>query len=346
MSRPGTATGGCKEVLQWLLKAGISSIISLAALSMITVVYSHTGIHVSNETGATDYKWKPYQFRSNMTEGFSWFRMNGEGFNNSFDFADVDGVDILLMGSSHMEAVNISKDKNAGYFLNESFPEWTTYNIGISGHTIYQCADNLEAAVSYYKPSKYVVIETNRVRLDEKQMEEVINYNLADIPSHDSGLRYAVQKYIPCFLPLYRELKNWMSLSAAVEAKVEESKDGVGNEKEYTALLESFIKRIADTVDIGKVIIFYHPNTVIDEKGVLSEEGRDSSEEFAAICRKNGIIFVNMYEDFKELYERDHKLAHGFANTAVGVGHLNEEGHKVIASKLAEVIKVQEDGIK
>lgn len=334
------------KILRWILKVVLAGIISLIVMSIITVVYSHTGVHVSNPTGATDYKWESCQFRSNMAEGFSWLWLNGDGFNNSFDFADMSGTDILLMGSSHMEAVNVPKDKNVGYLLNENLPEWTTYNIGISGHTIYQCVNNLSAAISYYQPRSYVVIETDRVKLDEEQMMEVLEHSLAKITSHESGFLYAVQKYIPCFLPLYRELKNWMSLSVLVKAGTTDNQLEILVEEEYTTVLDDFIKRIADTVDDRRAIIFYHPNTIIDEDGSFLEDDRDFAKVFAEVCRRNNITFVNMYDDFKKLYDDSHKLGHGFVNTAVGAGHLNVEGHRVIALRLTEAIKAQENGIE
>ena len=46
-----------------------------------------------------------------------------------------------------------------------------------------------------------------------------------------------------------------------------------------------------------------------------------------------------MTDSFRDLYATEHHLAHGFINTAVGSGHLNKYGHRVIAEKLAEVIQ-------
>lgn len=44
-------------------------------------------------------------------------------------------------------------------------------------------------------------------------MRSALENKMEHLSSHDSGLMYTVQKYIPCFLPLYRELGNWMSSS-------------------------------------------------------------------------------------------------------------------------------------
>lgn len=50
-----------------------------------------------------------------MLEGMAWFRMDDNGFNN-VDAEDGD-LDILLMGSSHMEAVQVDPTENTAYLL-------------------------------------------------------------------------------------------------------------------------------------------------------------------------------------------------------------------------------------
>lgn len=336
------------KIFKWIIKAASAGIISITFLSAVTIVYSHSGVHITNRSGATDYKWESNQFKSTMAEGFSWFRMNGEGFNNSFDIEETGGVDALLIGSSHMEGVNVSKDKNAGYILNSSLADFTTYNIGTSGHTIYHCVNNLQGAVSYYNPEKYIIIETDRIDLDEDQMRQVLDGEFSHIPSYDSGLKYKIQKYIPCFLPLYRELKNWMSASTVAY------KDQIGDVTEvegkhsdaYVMTLNKFVNKIASDTEGRSVIIVYHPNMLFNGEGELLGEDSQYLNDFEKACVENEIIFVDMYDDFKEMYEKEHKLAHGFFNTAVGCGHLNNDGHKLIANRLLEIIRGKQSGIK
>ena len=336
------------KVLRWAGKAVLAGITALVLLSAVALVYSCTGVHITNETGATDYRWEPNQFRSNMAEGFSWFRMNGDGFNNSFDCSEVERTDILLMGSSHMEACNVAKDRNAGFLLNRSLPQYVTCNIGISGHTIYQCVDNLQAAVSVYRPSEYILIETDRIVLDEGRMQEVLAGKLEHIPSHDSGALYLLQKYIPCFLPLYRNLENWKGASSVGSADVAAGFSGeeIGKEDTYFDTLDRFLEKINCIAGNTKVIIFYHPETIIDANGLLPEPDTEASDTFQQMCADHGITLLDMYGDFSSLYQKEHKLAHGFANTAVGYGHLNEEGHRLIAERLTAEIKGEKNGVK
>ena len=152
------------------LKSGFKTlaagVIALVLLSLFSLVYGFSGIHVSNTSGATDYKWEPYQYKSTMTEGFAWIKLDEHGFNNPKG-SYIAPVDVLIMGSSHMEAVNIPEEFNAANRLRQLLPGTTVYNIGTSGHTIYQCAKNISAAVSEYSPY-YVVIETDWVELNDE----------------------------------------------------------------------------------------------------------------------------------------------------------------------------------
>ena len=98
-----------KKIICIFLKLLISGVISILILSVFCFFYSYSGIHIVNDTFATDYKWQSNQFKSNMTEGFAWIKLDKYGFNNVN--SHIDDIDILLMGSSHMEAVQIKQEE-------------------------------------------------------------------------------------------------------------------------------------------------------------------------------------------------------------------------------------------
>jgi hypothetical protein len=203
--------GKKQKIIMQLGKVVIAGVVSLFLCSAFVLVEKYTGIHVVNESGATDYKWQPYQWRAYMEEGFSWFRMDENGFNNAYERKS-ENVDILLMGSSHMEAIQVGAKENAGYLLNEMLPEYT-YNIGISAHSIYTCTRNMMAAINEYQPTEYVIVETSTVELSETDMQDVVDGTYKTIPSYDSGLLYILQKTIPIMKNVYKQLIFWKSVS-------------------------------------------------------------------------------------------------------------------------------------
>lgn len=127
------------KTIESLLKIVLAGIVAMIALSGFTIIYCNSGIHITNPSGATDYTWEPNQLKSTMTVGISWLHTGSNGFNN-VSFLEKTLMN-LLMGSSYMEAVNIDTNKNLGDLLNQMLPEHT-YNIGISGHQIYNCVRN------------------------------------------------------------------------------------------------------------------------------------------------------------------------------------------------------------
>lgn len=342
-----------RKFFLWLVKAAGAGMLALVILSFINIFYSYTGVHITNTTGATDYVWEPYQLRTTMQEGFSWLHVNNEGFNNSFDYHGE--VDILLMGSSHMEAMNVAADENTGYLLNQYLPDMATYNIGISGHTIYRCVDNVKIAVDYYNPEDYLIIEADSVKLDVVQMQEVILEEAERIPSYESGVFYHIQKKIPAVKWLYKQLKDWINLeneegfteSDTNEEDLAESEINIDLPIEYHETINNFLKKVKDAVeDIDcHVIIFYHPHMVLKQDGKLIDATNSQyMEAFKSACDENGITFINMADEFQELYNEKHILSHGFFNTAVGSGHLNRYGHEIIARSLSEIILKYEKG--
>lgn len=321
-----------------LTKILLAVFLAGTVLSLFCVWYLDTGVHIYNKSGATDYKWKSNQMKSTMIEGFAWLKMDEQGFNNSFPIKG--DIDILLMGSSHMEAVNVASDKNTGYIMNELLPEYYTYNIGISGHTIYSCANNIHAAVSEYEPDEFVVIETDRIDLNIEDMQNVVSKNYPHIKSYDSGLVFFIQQYFPLAKNIYKQLVDWWSADTSIINYYENSKKKVSQSKDYEMCLDQFLEFIRSEAGTCKVIIVYQSPTELKSDGSLKIH--DESENltlFSQMCEKNDIIFVDTISAFESLYKEKHILAHGFTNTAVGSGHLNEYGHKLVAEVVAKTIK-------
>ena len=92
--------------------------------------------------------------------------------------------------------------------------------------------------------------------------------------------------------------------------------------------------------DNPSVIILYHPPVTIEPDGTLTlGDDREQAEAFREICETNGIQFLDMGARFLREYEENHLLPYGFANSAVGKGHLNRYGHAMIADELYKLME-------
>ena len=106
-----------KKFFGWLIKAGIAGMIAFALLCAFCFFWYNVPVHYENPTGATEYYWQEHKFYSKGTEGFALGKTNNEGFNNLKDYSEGEHINILLMGSSHMEGFNVAQDENTAAMI-------------------------------------------------------------------------------------------------------------------------------------------------------------------------------------------------------------------------------------
>lgn len=323
------------------VKFGLAGITAFLILNIFCLVYYKLPVHITTKTGVTDYMWEKHIYYSKMTEGFGYGKMNNEGFNNLQDY-NAQPIDILVMGSSQMEGTNVPQNKTTTALLNAFFNGTKyVYNIGISGHTFPHIVNNIETAVQYYKPNEYIVIEIGSTQFNIQDLEASINGTLKRIPSYDNKIVFFLQK-IPYLRLIYNQYKNFTGNGGEDEP---EQNNITFDKKNYSIILDATMKklhRVSIEHDI-KIIIFYHPHFIFDDNGSIYE---DTDYEDTAIlktmCFNNGIVFINMADYFIEEYNNNHIVPHGFSNTAVSAGHLNKNGHRLIANELFRQINILE----
>ena len=320
-----------------MVKACISGVIAFAILTGVCMLYYNKPLDCESVDGATDYSWEKNKFYSIGTEGFAWGKTNNEGYLNPEDYTESTQVDILIMGSSHMEAYQVTQDQSAAGVLRTLMPEKNIYNIGISGHTFLICADNLFEAVNKYEPTEYVVMETYSIGYTDIQLQEAINENVTDLISVDRGFIKIFQKN-PFLRLIYSQLKSFSDNAVNDSESPAFAEIEIASNESYCALLAKLNAIVSDKG--AQLIIVYHPFLSLNKDGTASlDSDNELSKFFEECCEKNGIIFLDMSEPFLEGYENEFVLPYGFTNTSVGSGHLNKNGHAMIAKSLYEIMK-------
>jgi hypothetical protein len=289
-----------------------------------------------------------------MTEGYGNGRMNNEGLNNLEDFR-AQQIDILLMGSSHMEGVNVAQTETMASRLNSMFNKTKyVYNLGFSTHAFLRNANNLEAAIKFYKPNEYIVIEFREEEIAGMQeLKDVVDFKLGKLPSFDDGIASYLQR-MPYLRLGYRQIKLLTGLHVTNMLKIFNGKNSASNDtmhvfdkEKHSELLELLVNRISKicTNNGLKLIIFRHPQLILNKDGTTSAKTDiEYFNAFKEACNDNGVYFIDMADVFMEEYKTNHILPHGFYNTAVGVGHLNKNGHYMIANELYNQINKIERG--
>lgn len=331
-----------KKTLMWCIKAIIAGCLAFAVLTGFCVFYYNIPVHTPNDTGATDYKWTPNTFFSRGTEGFAWGRTNNEGFVNAIDYQQGMPIDILIMGSSHMEAFHVGQKKSTAGRLEAALPDMTTYNIGVADHPFLVCSCNLNAALETYHPQGYVVIETSRIAFSNAELQSAMDGTVPELADRSSGILSFLSgnQYLRLML---RQLRGFMGQNEDDEdvASSGSEQEAAGDAPSEALLDELLAKMSGACRDEGvQLIIMYHPTTGVDADGsLLLPDDASVRASFDALCQENGVIFLDMTERFEEEYVINHVLPHGFINSSIGSGHLNEYGHEMIADELLQIIQ-------
>ncbi len=123
-------------IKNYIIKPILSVVVSIIVLSLFLLLYNLLPVHIINPKGNTDYIWPANAVWVKMTEGISYGKFDSNGYNN---LEAIDSPDIILLGSSHMEATNIMQDETIATLLNKYFKgKYLVYNLGISGHDFYK----------------------------------------------------------------------------------------------------------------------------------------------------------------------------------------------------------------
>ena len=338
---------GGRVVLKWIAAMPVACLV----LSLLFAPVYTMPVHIPNERGGTDYVWKPASFWCIATEGCAFGRHDAEGFNN---LTPVDHPDILVLGSSHMEAHNVMQSENLCTLLDEKLAgEFRVFNMGMSGHTLDKICGYIPEAVSAFseKP-QVVVLETETCRIDMETVRAIEEGTLEVTPSRHEGILAALQMS-PFFRQMYKQLigglydqllqKNRPQLPKAARAPETESAETAPDPEPCKRLL-SYLQNIQETCGV-QIVLFYHPQAAFSRDGSVRFYPEQESALFAEHAAAYGIVFLDAADRFEELYANEKKVPHGFSNHAIGWGHLNPDGHRVLAEMLyTQMCDMIEDG--
>lgn len=326
-----------------IFKVASSIFIAFVFLNIFCFFYSNVPAHYESNSGATDFVRVPNQFFSRWSEGGNWGWTNNEGLYNLYDYQEHMSIDILTMGSSNTEGACVPMDKAYPSILNSLFLDKTVYNLGMPGHNFLTCIKNLDAAIAKYQPKESIIILADTLSFSVSELEASINKQTPEIQSYTSGIMNMIER-IPYMRLLYdnwniairKKLSNMSQFSQKIVSTENTSTENT--EKLLDSLLSSLgEKAINNNIDL---IIVYHPSIEIsDDASLIVGRNEGFSQLFGSLCAQYGIKFVDMQESFVAKYNSEHVLPHGFANSSIGKGHLNQHGHAMIAEALFKLIE-------
>jgi len=333
-----------KNLFLYLGKFILAGIVAVLILSILYAGYYLVPLRVDNPDKNTDYKWEPNSIWVRMEEGLSVGKYDANGFNN----AEVVGnPDVLILGSSHMEAVNVPQHQNTGYYLSQMLNgKLSVYNMGISGHTFAKICQYLPQTMQVYEAApKYIVLETSGTAISEKEALEILNQNVPKTSVSHNSLLNLLQKS-PFFRVMYYQLDGGLikKLSDTDSGQITsggkaDNTESISKEVDRTPYSEVFeyLQNIQDEYNTT-IIIMYHPTEQLNSDGTVTYPQNETYKAFADEAKAHGLTFVDTTDAFIKMHEEDYKLPHGFINGKLGEGHLNGNGHYTVAQSLSEAI--------
>ena len=338
------------KVIKCIGKILCAGVVAVIILSGIMCFYSLMPLHHENYNENTDYTYTPNSIWVKFTEGISWGRFDSDGYNNP---EVVNNPDIIVLGSSHMESVNVFFNESVSGRLKDMFKNrYTVYNMGISGHNFFKVCQYLPVNLGKYEiPPKIAIIETSNLWISKNNVEKVFKHEVEHTPSHDTGILAMLQR-VPFFRNIYQQIDGGL-LNVFIP---ERENDRVDIDDEPYSIKITIDETAYDQLfkylsDLEKeygtqILIFNHPNGTLNEDGSISFDNGDTLKYFRIYAEKYNIDFIDMTKSFKEMYDNNHLLSHGFVTGKVGVGHLNANGHKAIANELYKVIeRMEKEGL-
>jgi len=260
-------------------------------------------------------------------------------------------IDVILMGSSHMEALQLMQADNCANIL-AALSGKKVYNAAIRGHDFTNCAGHFENALKKYRPSKFAVIETMIINFSDEELNQILQHKVASKNKTFSqeniradGLRGFYAKYLREFIH-----KNFFPIFSMIVGRVKNlfpcENVNINSVKPVSSnnpvLLSKVLKRMSETVkNFGaKLIIAYHPLVELENDGSLKILGDDKAVKvFAEACKENGIYFIDMSERFLSEYKKNYTVPNGFFNTSIASGHMNKYGHRMLAEEIYKLMQ-------
>ncbi len=286
----------------------------------------------------------PHQPIVQSSEGFSRGRTNELGHLDS-PMPEVSPADgILVLGDSYTEARQVSQEARFTNQLGEILNR-RVYNVGHTGWSPVNAVAFLEAERSRFSPSTVIVqvspndlgdiVAAKRPHVEERgDRREVV------IPNRKKG-GFAAK------ITSFREsvsarsafggevIVAMLSLFTGKEAEA----DGAGEPRTCSPPTASQIKAMGFLIaELSSkhpdVRLLYLPR--LDYHGGCVERCPAARKMYEVIANALPVAWIDTTSAICERFHETRQPLHGFWNTIPGTGHLNAEGHAVVARALAK----------
>ncbi|MBE7046076.1 MAG: hypothetical protein E7396_01535 [Ruminococcaceae bacterium] len=334
---------GLKKTFGCIFKVILSGSLALFILSAFSLVYFNGPPIIPQPELITKNKFVPNRAWSYMGEGFGYGVTDSLGYNNVY-YDDYTSPDVIVMGSSHMEAVHVPARNTCTSVMDKLFAEDDNadnnikcLNIGRSGSFFDQSVSYFETVAKHFDTAKYIIVETKSLGWTIEQFEGMLNqkYRKQMGPRSFAANVTVAVPYLRLFVKQTEEL--FLQDKSADPLPLSTTQDKV----EYATKMNEVVKMMASQAkEHGKQLVILHHNTFSyeEQQNAKSDDDPEQMKVLEDSCAENDVILVDVTDEFVDHYKNTYEVAYGFANSEIGEGHLNKVGHRIIGEELYKAI--------
>lgn len=339
---------GSKNVLKEMIPHRVKYIISMLVAGFLAFLganvfsyfYYNAATGITNPDRYTKFKRETRKNNFYGKEGYGITITDENGFYNDGKVSP-EIAEVLCIGSSHTEAIHVDTGKNWVSQMNVLNSAYNAYNLGISGQFIASSLYRLPFIPYFFHECKIIICETPHLGTLE-DWEKIILYlenNDAPIKNVDwkknslIGKIYFSFPYFELCLGQFNELKRGGGSPPSCDLQ------------DYRKKVNCAMGLLRQRLGNMPLVIVYLPRIRLERDGHITITNDDERQTILKeACQANQILYVfdQLSSAFIENYEVHRILPYGFINSHVGQGHLNVEGHRIVAETLNKVL--QEEG--
>lgn len=343
----------------WLLGLALSLVVAWAAGALLL----DTVQPVAFDPQVGCYVAKPGTTSRTRGEGWASSSVGEHGIRGLPDGKLPAGPKVMFWGDSLVEGVQVDDaDRMAQVFTSLSRTagqDLTGVGIGHGGDTLIDCIVKVPDYASVLGPVALNVFFLGRISdvLPDSPrpcraafLSTPVPHLLRnDCPPSDLAVRFASAlrslegaSAYAAYLKLH-ELRLRLTPGPASSAAA----PSVQAETQNLAPLWDFLLGQVRNASPRPVLFLYAPTIPFLAAGQAQKDDSEAATAmaFSAACQRNGVGFINLGPGFLAHFQATGRFPRGFFNSPPGAGHLNEEGHGIIAEAAIHYVMEHRDAL-
>ncbi len=335
------------KVLKYFIKLAISGILALIILSVLCLFYYNPPMPTPQFQEYSNTKYIENRFWVSFREGFGFGKTNELGYNDA-PIQNPSASRIAFVGSSNTVGLQMRQKDTFARLTEElllsddnSQNDYECMNVASAGQFFETSVSNIEPLAKSFDNLAFVVIEAPSYNYSEEDFYKMLRGEYHVEPA-SSGIIYRIAQSSPYLRLLANQYQSMMQHRS--EDYTEISASPVSAAPDYEAYERGF-RAVAEMLggianEYGfRIILLQHGMPVADAEHIMhNNQDVKKVEILSRCCSDNGIIFLDMCQEFADYHNSTSASAYGFPNTSPNTGHLNKTGHNLIAQRIYETV--------